>query len=423
MAMMRLFFRFLIPLLVLGGCGALGWWFYHSRPEPEVMEIPAPLVRVEGQTLKTTVYPVVARSQGAVQPRMRTVLTSEVGGKVVEMSPHFRPGNFFEEGEVLVRVDPVNYETALVEAKAVLAQGEAMLVDEKAKAEQALEGWKALGREGEPGPLLTRRHQVAKAEADVAAAKAQVRKAERDVERTELRAPYAGQVLRQAVDLGQVVNAGADLGEIFAIDVVEVRLPIPEREMPYLKMPHLHRGQERGEPGAEVRLLAREGGKPVPWQGVLVRVEGAVDPGTRQTIAVAEVRDPFGKREDGHAPLKVGQFVEAEILGVPLEGVLVLPRMAVRAGNEIILITEDNRLRRVTVDPLAGDEKHVVVSASTPKGPHDGDVLCVTPIPFPADGARVLPTIDGQTERPGMAGAEGAKAGKRAKAVQMTRES
>ena len=59
--------------------------------------------------------------------------------------------------------------------------------------------------------MLTRVHQVAKAQADVEAAKAQIRKAERDLERTELRAPYDGQVLRQAVDLGQVVNAGADL--------------------------------------------------------------------------------------------------------------------------------------------------------------------------------------------------------------------
>jgi hypothetical protein len=110
--------------------------------------------------------------------------------------------------------------------------------------------------------------------------------------------------------------------------------------------------------------------------------------------------------------LKIGQFVEAEIVGTPLQDVLILPRTAVRAGNEIILITKENRLRRVTVQPLAGDLRQVVVSATTEKGPHDGDVLCVTPIPFPADGARVLPTIDGQTERPGMAAEmEGVKAG------------
>jgi len=176
-----------------------------------------------------------------------------------------------------------------------------------------------------------------------------------------------------------------------------------------LKMPEWRRGQDRSEPGAEVRLMTQAGGEGALWMGRLVRVEGAVDEGTRQTIAVAEIADPFGVRADGQSPLKIGQFVEAEILGASLPDVLVVPRAAVRAGNEIILITKENKLKRVMVEPLAGDMRQVVVSASAEKGPRDGDVLCVTPIPFPADGARVLPTIDG---RPGMtAELEGVKAG------------
>ncbi len=423
MSMIRRLFRVLLPLAVLAGCGYLGWWLYSTRPVPEVMEIPPPLVRVEGQTLKKTVYPVIARSQGVLQPVRRTVLTSEVAGKVVEMSEHFRPGHFVEANELLAKVDPVNFETALTEAKAALAQAQALLIDEKARVEQAVEGWKALGRQGEPGPLLTRSHQIARAEADVAAASAQVRRAERDLERTELRAPYAGQVLRQEADLGQVVGAGTDIGELFSIEAVEARLPLPEREMAHLKLPRSHPGQERDEPGAEVRLLAREGGKASLWSGRLVRVEGVVDSATRQSIAVARIEQPFAPREDGQAPLKIGQFVEAEILGVPLEDVLVLPRTAVRAGNEIILITRDNRLRRVIVEPLAGDARHLVVSAESVNGPHDGDVLCLTPIPFPTEGARVLPTIDGQTERPGMVEAEPARGGKGKRAGTAPRES
>ena len=404
--MIRRFIRILLPLAVLGGCGYAGWWLYTTKPMPEVMEVPLPLVRVEGQTLKKTVYPVVARSQGVVQPVRRTVLTSEVAGKVVAISDHFRPGHFVEANEVLAQLDPVNFETALVEAQAALAQAEALLVDEKARVEQAIEGWKALGRQGEPSPLLTRTHQIARAEADVAAARAQVRRAERDLERTQLRAPYAGQVLRQEIDLGQVVGASTDVGELFGIDAVEVRLPLPEREMAHLKLPQSRPGQNREEPGAEVRLLAREGSKSSLWTGRLVRVEGMVDSATRQTIAVVRIEQPFAPTQEGQAPLKIGQFVEAEILGVPLEDVLVLPRTAVRAGDEIILITSDSRLHRVNVEPLAGDSRHLVIAAESANGPKDGDVLCLTPIPFPTEGARVLPTIDGQTERPGVVGAE-----------------
>lgn len=72
-----------------------------------------------------------------------------------------------------------------------------------------------------------------------------------------------------------------------------------------------------------------------------------------------------------------------------------------RAGNEIILIDRpQNTLRRVLVEPLVSTEKHIVISAKAEKAPKEGAVLCITPIPFPADGARVLPTIDGQAPPP-----------------------
>jgi len=73
-------------------------------------------------------------------------------------------------------------------------------------------------------------------------------------------------------------------------------------------------------------------------------------------------------------------------------------RSAVRAGNEIILISEQNTLRRLTVEPLVSDESRSSSGSVRPKAPEEGEVLCLTPIPFPADGARVLPTIDGQKD-------------------------
>jgi multidrug efflux system membrane fusion protein len=247
---------------------------------------------------------------------------------------------------------------------------------------------------------VLRKPQVTRAEADVAAARAQVMKAERDLERTVIRAPYAGQVLQQSVDMGQFVTPGTQLAKVFAVDYVEIRLPLPEREMRFLRLPEKYRGGAASDSGAEdavpVRLKATINGKAVSWQGKLIRVEGSLDAETRQIIAVAQVDDPYTRRSDGVPPLKIGQFVEAEIRGEVLSDVYVIPRAAVRAGNEIILISPENRLRRMRVEPLASDEKGIVISANSPKAPQEGDVLCITPIPFPADGARVLPTVEGE---------------------------
>jgi multidrug efflux pump subunit AcrA (membrane-fusion protein) len=215
------------------------------------------------------------------------------------------------------------------------------------------------------------------------------------VERTIIRAPYQGQVMEQGVDVGQFVSQGTVLGRIFAVDYAEVRLPLPERESRFLRLPLPFR-EGSSQPAARVVLTATIAGRQASWKGSIVRVEGSLDEQTRQAIAVAQVMDPYGSGAEAGAPLKMGTFVQAEITGDTLEDVYVIPRQAVRAGYEIILIERpQNTLRRLSVEPLATHDEHIVVSATTGKVPPPGAVLCLTPIPFPADGARVLPTIDG----------------------------
>ena len=392
--------RLLIPIAILGACVYAAWWLISNPPVQETMEVPPTLVRVEGTALHSQTYDLKVKSQGTVQPRTRSTLLPEVSGKIIEMSPSFRPGGFFAKDEVLMKLDTIDYETAIIVAKADEAQAQVMLAEEKARAEQANENWKTMGRSGAASAFVLRIPQLAKAEADVASAKARVTKAERDLERTVIRAPYAGQVLEQAADVGQFVNQGSTLGRIFAVDYVEIRLPLPELESQFLSLPQPFKDESTPQ-NAVVVLKANLHGKTVLWQGKIVRVESSLDEQTRQTMAIAQVTDPYARRSDGAPPLTIGAFVEAEIAGDPLHGVYVIPRNAVRAGNEIILIDRpQNTLRRVTVEPLVSTEKHIVISAKAANAPKEGDVLCLTPIPFPADGARVLPTIDGSAEPP-----------------------
>lgn len=400
MRLLQNILRLLIPLGILGACVYGAWWLISNPPVQETMEVPPTLVRVEGTALHAQTYDLKVKSQGTVQPRTRSTLLPEVSGKIIEMSPSFRPGGFFAKDEVLMKLDTIDYETAIIVAKADEAQAQVMLAEEKARAEQANENWKAMGRIGTASAFVLRIPQLAKAEADVASAKARVAKAERDLERTVIRAPYAGQVLEQSADIGQFVNQGSTLGRIFAVDYVEIRLPLPELESQFLTLPQPFRNESPPQ-NAVVVLKANLHGKAVLWQGKIVRVESSLDEQTRQTMAIAQVTDPYNRRSDGAPPLTIGAFVEAEIAGDPLPGVYVIPRNAVRAGNEIILIDRpQNTLRRVTVEPLVSTEKHIVISAKTANAPKEGDVLCLTPIPFPADGARVLPTIDGSSEPP-----------------------
>lgn len=145
---MKRFIKAVLPLVILGVCGYFTWWFVANRPEMPVREAAPVLLRVEATALKRESYPVTVRSQGIVQPRTRSTLLPEVPGRIVEVNPSFRPGGFFDEGEILLKLDPVDYETALVVAKAELARAEVALAEELARAAQAKENWRALCKPG-----------------------------------------------------------------------------------------------------------------------------------------------------------------------------------------------------------------------------------------------------------------------------------
>lgn len=384
--------RLILPVAILGACGYGAWWLVNNPPKPTMAEAPATLIQVKVRKLQTTEHEVWVKTQGTAQPRTRSTLLPEVTAKVVSVAPNFDEGGFFKQGDELVRLDPVDYETALVVARAAEAQARTALAEEEARAAQAQEDWASLGRTTPAGDLTLRKPQLAQAKANLEARSAEVVRAQRDLERTIIRAPYDGQVLQQNVDVGQLVTPGTALGSIFATDYFEVRLPLPERDLRFLKLPEHFRNQASSDvPPTPVKLVATQAGRDVHWDAEIVRVESAIDEATRQMMAVAQVREPYTKRSDGLPPLKIGQFVEAQVQGEALKDVFVIPRSVVRAGNEIILVTDQNTLRRVSITPLTGDEKEVIISATQPKGPRAGDRLCLTPIPFPAEGAKVEP--------------------------------
>ncbi len=407
---MRQVIRVVLPLVIV----AVACWgtkkLLGSAEVPRGFKRPPTVTRVEGTTLKTTSYQVLIPSQGIVEPRTQSTLIPEVSGKVIELAPALREGGFFDEGEMLLRIDPLDYETQIVVAQRNVAQAEALLQQEKARALQARENWKRLGKAGEPGALASREPQLAEARAQVAAAEAQLVKAERDLERTVIRAPYSGQTLRKSVDVGQVVSNGTVLAELYADDYVEVRLPLRNEDLAFIDLPEAYRDDGPVSDGAlpEVILSANLGGTEAQWKGRIVRVAGALESRSKQLFVVAHVDDPYTRRDDGTPPLRIGLFVQATIQGNRLQDVFVIPANALRANDEVVLIDKKSRMQRRVVHPLwvAGGE---VVVASQGGGLEEEEVLCTTQIAYPANGAEVLATVDGVAPADPVGNGPGAK--------------
>lgn len=348
--------------------------------------------RVDAVRLKTESFQVKLSSYGVVKPRTESQLVAQAGGQIVRISDRFREGAFFEAGDVLLEIDDRDYKASVEVAEAQLIQARAKLKEETARSEQALRDWKRLGQ-GEAGELVLREPQLAAAQAAIAAAQAQLSTARVNLERTKITAPYAGRILKKMVDLGQVVNGGTALASIFAVDFVEVRLPLNNRQLEFVDLPEQYRGGQFTSarlPG--VTLSAQVGRDRYQWQGKIVRVEGAIDSRSRQLFVVAQVKDPYSLGPNGNPPLKVGQFVEAEIQGRLLKDVFVLPRTAMNQDQRVLMVEKDVLVARV-VAPLWSDDQHVVVA----EGMTAGEVLCVTPLGASASGVRVDARIEGES--------------------------
>lgn len=390
-------FRFILPALIIGLCYWQMKWLIDSKPEPSRASPPRTSTHVEATLLVPGSYQVLIQSQGTVKARTESTLIPEVAGMVVKVSPSFRDGGFFEEGDLLLQIDRSDYETALTVARASLTEAESVLEQEKALAEQALADWKKLGGTGTANRLTLRKPQLAKAEAVRVAAVARMNEAERNLQRTQITAPYAGRILTKRVDLGQYVSPGTVLANVYAIDYAEIRLPLSNRQLAYLNLPESFRGEsvEAGWKGPLVILRSEVAGQTMEWQGTIVRAEGAVDTRSRQQFVIAQVDNPYARSGPGHRPLKVGLFVKAEIVGRKLHDVFVIPRSALRPNDEVLVIDKENRLHRQPLEIVWRDVENVVAA----KGIETGTVLCLTSLPFAAEDALVIPDIDGEGPR------------------------
>ena len=344
-------------------------------------------------------YTIRIASQGTVKARTQSTLIPEVSGRVLRISPNFREGGFFEEGDILLEIDPSDYLTAVTVAEANLAEAEVRLAEEEAQSLQAKLDWERLGGGDTPSDLVLRGPQFALARANVASAEARLVQARRDLERTRLRAPYDGRILTKSADVGQVVGPGNVLAEIYAVDYAEIRLPLTTEQYSLIDFPDVVRGGPQLEADIPVTLTASFGQEKAVWKGKVVRAEGSVDSRSRQINVVAQVDDPYGP---GHSQaLKVGLFVEAEIEGKTLEDVYVLPRTALREARFVLTITEDNRILRVPVEPLWATSREVVFRTPDIE---PGTWVSLTQMALALDGMPVQPVIGGESgglTRPG----------------------
>lgn len=391
--------RVIAPVAIL--VVLLGSAFVISKNPPKSKfggGAPAPQMIVESLLIDRQDYSVSVPSYGTVQPRTSTTLVAQVGGLIVDINPAFRDGGFFDQGDVLMQIDARDYDADVRIAEATVLDAKQALAEASARTEQARADWVRLGNAGEPSALVQRLPQLEAARARVASAESNLEKARLDRSRTQVVAPYAGRVLNAQVDVGQVVGPNAVLADVYATDVVEVRLPLRNADLPFVSLPEVRRDGAAGDTSelSPSATIVSDLGVETQWPATIVRTEGSIDPTARQLHVIARIDDPYGAASAGRTPLKIGQYVTAQIDGARLRDVVVVPNAAIYQGSYVYLV-DDGVLQRRSVSIAWQNDVDAIIS----EGLETGDELVTTPLGQVTSGVRVIvagqPPIDSQS--------------------------
>jgi RND family efflux transporter MFP subunit len=338
--MLKLVKNLLLPLVVLAIAGAIAFLMINSRSDLPRREQQLSLPVVETVIVEPGPVPVTIESRGIVTPRRNIELVTEVSGRIIWVDPGFLQGEEVEEGQLLLRIDPIDYEVALSDAKAALASAELSLAEVK---------------------VVVMKAAIAEAEARVEAARDRLRQAEVDLANTEIRAPFDAVVDVKRVGLGQYVQTGTAVMKLLSTGIAEVRLPLLASDVPFVKY-----GQDEQGNWREVTLTANFGNVRHSWRARLARLERRVDEETRVFFLVAQVERPYDVSLHSHI-LAMGLFVEATFEGGEIPDAVRLPRSALHNGESLYLV-RDGKLERRAVKLLRSEGESVIVGEGLEAG-------------------------------------------------------
>jgi RND family efflux transporter MFP subunit len=302
--------------------------------EPKPVEQVLPTVQVV--PLEREIAPARVWTTGTVEAARQVVIQPEVSGRVVDQAAQLHVGGRFNKGDTLARLDARDYQSAVEQAESQVAQAELNLALEQGRGAVAEREMQLVGS-SEQQDLVLRKPHLHSSEQALEAAEAQLAQARNNLGRTRLTAPFDAVVLAEGIDVGQVIQPGAQAVTLAGTDAFYVQTSVPVDQLALLQVP-----------GATARVTQDVGDGQLQRQGTVVSLGGEVDRQTRTATVLVEVQDPL---EGPGLPLLLGSFVDVELQGVAVDEAVGVPRQALHEGREVWVVTDDNTLavRPVTV--------------------------------------------------------------------------
>ncbi|MFW5930176.1 MAG: efflux RND transporter periplasmic adaptor subunit [Desulfosalsimonas sp.] len=369
-----------VAALAVLGAGIAGFYVLKSTrdaPQRHQRGEALPIVRIAPVSIKDIDMTITA--DGTVSPLAETRIVPQVSGKITRVSEKLVNGGAFEKGELMLEIEPDDYEIALILARAGLREAESSYRTALEESRAAVKEWEKLNPGTDPPDLVAKKPQLQAAIANREAREADLKKARLNLERTKIYAPFDCRVSEEQVDRGQYVSAGQGLATVFSTGAAEIVVPVESRDLAWIDIPGFTSREDKGSP---VEVCADVAGRQCSWTGEVIRVQGKIDEKTRMVNVVIRVSDPYGTLP----PLAPGQFAEVEISGRTIRDAAIIPRAAVHEENTVWAVDPDSgRLYIRNVDVAYMGRQGAVIR----HGLKTGESVAVSPVKGVTDGMEV----------------------------------
>ncbi|MCB0279563.1 MAG: efflux RND transporter periplasmic adaptor subunit [Calditrichaeota bacterium] len=365
----------LMPYIVLAGgvVVMMGLAALRKDPPKEQSQAYVPLVNVIKP--EKVSQRIILKGTGQVRSISEVMLVAEVPGRIVRINDAFNVGGEFKKGEVLLEIDPTEYQLNLDIAKADVARMEMAYQAELQEVESAAKEWelykKSNPNAAKPAPLALREPQLKMAKANLDAALARQRIAELNVNKTRIKAPYTARVKQRFVDLGQYVGPGTQLAQVFNTEASYIDIAIMQDELKWLM----------NTPTAKAVVYSNQNPK-LSWTGFVRSIGADLDPKTRMVSVRIEVRDPYNQNKQ--IPLLNGMYVDVDVEGQYLENIYKLPRFVMRENNQVWIAT-NGEMQIKPVELIKHSENYSLIK----DGVKESDHIISSQLDLPVNGMKV----------------------------------
>ncbi|WP_432737849.1 efflux RND transporter periplasmic adaptor subunit [Maridesulfovibrio sp. FT414] len=379
----------IVPLLILVLAVAGARFLIQTKPvaKKKAPVVSAPLVNID--VLETNDYQVWTPVMGTVEAARTITLEPQVAGQVVEISDSFIPGGYFEKGQQVLRIDPLDYELAFKQQQAVVTEAEYNLKVESGHQRVAGREWKLLkkssGGTAQEAELALRKPHLEKAEADLSSAQAKLKKARVDLARTSVTAPFACMLLSKSADLGAYLSLSEAIGTIVGTDEFWVMTSVPVDRISHIEIPSAANGFK----GAKARVVVGSGRSAVEKEGEVLKLLPSLESKGRMARVIVSVKDPLNLKGGEGPPLLLGSYANVYIDSGKLEQVIAIPRTAFRDNDTLWIMKEGGVLDIRHVEPIWRDQDNVYLNA----GVSSGEKLVVTDISAPLQGMNLRENV------------------------------